>query len=136
LIRLALVLGGGVSLGTYVAGAVTEILRSLEGNGRGGVKLYVVAGSSAGSLTAAMVGRALAINPTLAPWLERVWVDIVDSEVLLRSDRADRSVFMDPEPLEALSRALVTARAASDDRRSAAAGDPIRAFRTSSATVS
>jgi predicted acylesterase/phospholipase RssA len=124
--RLALVLGGGVSLGTYVAGAVTEILRALEGNRRGGVQLYVVAGSSAGSLTAAMVGRALAINPTLAPWLEKVWVDIVDSEVLLHSDRADRTVFMDPEALGALSRSLVTAKPASDDRRSAAAGDPIR----------
>jgi predicted acylesterase/phospholipase RssA len=123
--RLALVLSGGVSLGTYVAGAVLEILRAIEQDEGRGLRLDVVAGSSAGALTAALAGRAMSVNPQLIPWLEKVWVDVLDADLLLNSGRPDRSGFMDVSAVDELSRALITAGPASDDRPSPACGDPL-----------
>ncbi|MFQ5679857.1 MAG: patatin-like phospholipase family protein [Gemmatimonadota bacterium] len=123
--RIALVLGGGVSLGTYVAGAVIELLTALERNRRGPCTVEVIAGASAGALVGALAARALAINPNLLPWIEKAWVEGVDAERLLNPAREDRSGLLDVSVLDELSSALITAEPASDDRRSAAAGSPI-----------
>lgn len=124
--RLALVLGGGVSLGTYVAGATLELLRALGETRERRVKLHVIAGSSAGALNAALAARAVTVNPSLLRWLERVWVDVIDADLLLDPGRPDRSGLLDASALDELSRVLVTADPASDDRPSPACGDPLR----------
>lgn len=124
--RLALILGGGVSLGTYVAGAVTEILLALERSPDEPPTVDVIAGSSAGALTAALAARAVAVNPGVVPWMEKLWVDGADADVLLNPGRGDRSALLDGAVLDELSRALVTANAASDDRPSAAMGRTLR----------
>ena len=125
-VGLVLVLSGGASLGTYVAGAVTEILQALERSPRTAARLRVITGSSAGALTAGRAARALVINPSVLPWLERAWVDALDARVLLDADRPDRSALLDAREVDTLTRALITADPAADDRRSRAAGDPLR----------
>ena len=124
--RLALILSGGVSLGTYVAGAVTELVRALERNRRKGVTIDVITGSSAGAVTAAALARALTVNPSLLPWIERVWVDSLDARFLLNHRRADTSALLDASVIEELAAALITADPASDDRASPVAGNPLR----------
>lgn len=125
--KLALVLGGGASLGTYVGGAVSEILSALERNRRSEpVTVEVISGSSAGALTAALAARALTVNPTLLPWIEKAWVEAVDARTLLNPDRNDRSALLDVELLDELTRALVAGPAAEDDRPSAALGETLR----------
>ena len=65
--KVALIIAGAVSLGSYEAGALTELLYALdklnkksneEGNGNA-YELDVITGASAGSLTAAMVARII-----------------------------------------------------------------------------
>lgn len=128
--KIALVLGGGVSLGSYIGGAVTELLHALQGNSRRGdggpVRVHVITGTSAGALNAALAARTLAVNAELLPWIERAWVDVASAEHLLNPDRPDRRAWLDDAALEALSRALVTADPAAEDAFSPVAGDPLR----------
>jgi len=125
--RIAVVLGGGASLGAYIGGAVSEVIRALEGNRRPGpVVVDVIAGTSAGALNAALAARCLRINRHLLPWIERVWVDAADASVLLNPTRPQRSGWLDVTVLEELARGLVAAPPASDDEASPAAGDTLR----------
>lgn len=125
-VRLALILSGGVSLGAYTAGAVSELLLALSRDRRRRASVHVIAGASAGAITAGLAARSLAVNPSLRPWIERAWVDALDAEVLLNPDRPDRSALLDATAAEELSRHLIAAEPASDDRPSDAAGDPLR----------
>lgn len=125
--RIALVLGGGASLGSYIGGAVSEILRALEGNRHsGGVVVDVVTGTSAGALNAALVARCLAVNRHLLPWIERAWVDAADASVLLDPARPRREGWLDVTVLEELARGLVAAPPCSDDEPSPAGGESLR----------
>lgn len=124
--KLALILGGGASLGTYAAGAVTELLRAFERDAGSEHTIEVVAGFSSGALTAALAARTLAVNPGVLPWLEKVWVEAADADHLLNPGREDRSAPLDSGVMEAISRALVTAEPASDDRQSTAMGRQLR----------
>lgn len=121
--KLALILSGGASLGTYVGGAVTEILTALEdGRSRDGLELAVVAGSSAGALNAGLAARTVAVNPNLRPWIRRAWIDGVDAGSLLTPDRSDRRGLLDVAALDDLASALVAGEAAADDRPGRAMG--------------
>ena len=81
--RIALVLGGGASLGSYIGGAVTEIIRAIEGNRRKDtVVIDVITGASAGALNAALAARCLSVNRNLLPWIEKAWVEAADASVL------------------------------------------------------
>jgi len=125
--KIALVLSGGVSLGSYTGGAVTELLLALARNEASGpVRIHVITGTSAGALNAALAARALAVNPGVVPWIERAWLDGADAGHLLNPKRKDRRGALDPRVLEDLSRALVTAGPASDDAVSPALGVPLR----------
>jgi len=124
--KIALVLSGGVSLGSYTGGAVTELLLALARNEAGPVRVHVITGTSAGALNAALAARALAVNPAIVPWIERAWLDAADAAYLLNPNRKDRRGALDPTVLEDVSRALVTADAASDDAVSPAFGSPLR----------
>jgi hypothetical protein len=125
--RIALVLGGGASLGSYIGGAVSEILRALEGNRRSdGVVIDVVTGTSAGALNAALVARCLKVNRHVLPWIERAWVDAADASVLLDPARPRREGWLDVTVLEELARGLVAAPPCSDDEPSPAGGESLR----------
>jgi predicted acylesterase/phospholipase RssA len=69
--RLALTIKGGVSLGTYEAGAISELLSLIKYNNQqpGAIPWYIdcVAGASAGSITAAMLARALINTDAVGP---------------------------------------------------------------------
>ena len=125
--RIALVLGGGASLGSYIGGAVTEILGAIEGNcHRDTVVIDVLTGASAGALNAALAARCLTVNHHLLPWIERAWVDGADASVLLNPARPEREGWLDISVLDELTRALVDSDAASDDEASRAAGKSVR----------
>ena len=125
--RIALVLGGGVSLGSYIGGALTEILGALAGNTRSEpVRIHVITGGSAGALNAGVAARALAVNPGVVPWLEKAWLDAADARHLLNPQRSNRTGMLDVGPLEQLATALIAADPASDDAMSPAFGSPLR----------
>jgi hypothetical protein len=125
--RIALVLGGGASLGSYIAGAVTELIRAAENNRHeDGVRIDVIAGASAGALNAAVAARALTVNRHVLPWLERAWVDAADASVLLDPGRPARDGWLDVSALEELTGALVDAAPAADDEPSPAADASLR----------
>lgn len=115
-VRLALVLAGGASLGSYVAGVLTEILGAvIDGRGRDAT-VQVIAGSSSGAVNAALAARALTVNPELLPFLRRLWVEALDARALLHPERPNRAGLLDDRGLHELSKALITADRASDDR--------------------
>ena len=125
--RIALVLGGGASLGSYIGGAVSEIIRALEGNRRKDpVVIDVIAGASAGALNAALAARCLSVNRNLLPWIEKAWVDAADASVLLDPARRQREGWLDVSVLEELARELVASPAAADDEPSRAGGQSMR----------
>jgi len=128
--KIALVLGGGVSLGSYIGGAVSELLHAFQNNSLrsdgGPVRIHVITGTSAGAINAALAARTLAVNAELLPWIERAWVEIAAAEHLLNADRPDRRGWLDDSAVEDLSRALITADPASDDAFGRVAGDPLR----------
>lgn len=125
--RITLVLSGSASLGAYSAGAAVELLTALEANRLGEpVSVDVVTGSSGGALTAALAARSLVVNPSLAPWIERTWVEALDARQLLNPARSDRSGWLDSDPVDELMAHLVSGPAASDDRASEALGDELR----------
>jgi predicted acylesterase/phospholipase RssA len=125
--RIALVLGGGASLGSYIGGAVSEIVRAVEGNRRRGkVVIDVITGASAGALNAALAARCLSVNRNLLPWIEKAWVEAADASVLLDPARPQREGWLDVSALDELTRALVDAAPASDDAPSKAAAGTIR----------
>ncbi|MGI9037811.1 MAG: DUF3376 domain-containing protein [Gemmatimonadota bacterium] len=126
--KIALVLGGGVSLGSYIGGAVTELLHALQNNksSAGPVRVHVVTGTSSGALNAAMAARTLAVNARLLPWIEKAWVDAADAEHLLNANRPNRGAWLDDSAIEELSRALIAGDPAAEDGFSPIAGDPLR----------
>jgi len=128
--KIALVLGGGVSLGSYIGGAVSELLHAFQTNSLrsdgGPVRVHVITGTSAGAINAALAARTLAVNAELLPWIERAWIEIAAAEHLLNPDRPNRRGWLDDTAVEDLSRALITSASASDDAFSRVAGDPLR----------
>src|SRR5215469_15126271 len=92
--RLALTIKGGVSLGTYEAGAITQLLSLLKYNNQqpGTIPWYIdcVAGASAGSITAAMLARALVNTGALGPngtmsesVLHEIWITRLSLDALV-----------------------------------------------------
>ncbi len=125
--RIALVLGGGASLGSYIGGAVSEVIRAVEGNRRRNrVVIDVITGASAGALNAGLAARCLSVNRNLLPWIEKAWVDAADASVLLDPARPQREGWLDVSALEELTRALVDSAPASDDEPSKAGSKTIR----------
>ncbi len=92
--RLALTIKGGVSLGTYEAGTITELLSLIKYNNQqpGAIPWYIdcVAGASAGSITAAMLARALINTGAVGPngtmsdvVLQEIWVERLALDALV-----------------------------------------------------
>ncbi|MEX1182927.1 MAG: patatin-like phospholipase family protein [Gemmatimonadota bacterium] len=83
--RLALVLSGAVSLGSFEAGVLDELLYTLEhlaNNGGRRWTIDVITGASAGSMTAALVARALLHDFRLREQLHTAWVERIDIRAL------------------------------------------------------
>jgi len=125
--RIALVLGGGASLGSYIGGAVSEIIRAMENNRRADkVVIDIITGASAGALNAALAARCLTVNRNLLPWIEKAWVDAADASVLLDPGRGQREGWLDVSVLDELTRAMVASPPAADDTPSPAGGQQMR----------
>jgi hypothetical protein len=91
--RLAVVLGGGGSLGAYEAGAMTELLYALstmnqqierEGDTEP-FRLDVLTGASAGGMTASMLARIILYDLGRRADLYRAWVHDIRMDGLLAS---------------------------------------------------
>src|SRR5436305_9484043 len=88
--RFALCLSGGVALGTYIAGVLTQLYRDLAAMnkelGENRFKLDVIAGSSAGSVTGLIMARAIAVGATPKQFEQAIsacWVDGLSVEKML-----------------------------------------------------
>lgn len=81
--RIALIMGGGVSLGSFSAGALWQVVNLLEHVERGPARIDVVTGASAGSMTLGVLAYHLFRGTTLdelrqalkAAWVERIEFD-------------------------------------------------------------
>ena len=89
--RISLIIAGGVSLGAFEAGAITEILYAVEHINttcRKGdpLRIDVLTGASAGSLTAAMAARIIMHARVDRPHLHDAWVTDADINAILQFD--------------------------------------------------
>jgi predicted acylesterase/phospholipase RssA len=78
--RVALVLSGGISAGSYIAGALDELLRAFQASNE--YEIDIITGGSAGSTTAALIAHGLCHRNGETD-LHRVWLDKVDIVELL-----------------------------------------------------
>ncbi|MCZ6806033.1 MAG: patatin-like phospholipase family protein, partial [Deltaproteobacteria bacterium] len=99
--NIALVLSGAVSLGSWEAGVLDELLYQLERlnqdrEPRDHFKIAVITGASAGALTAAMFGRAVMLGPDAQRSLQKAWVDEIDITRLLEGIPANALLSKQP----------------------------------------
>ena len=92
--NVTLIIAGGVSLGSYEAGVLTELLYTLEYlNARpdgDSYRIDVMAGGSAGSITAALVARIIMHDYAgMKHVLREAWVEKVDIEPLMEDSGPD-----------------------------------------------
>ena len=88
--KIALVLTGAVSLGSFEAGVAYEIIRHIQHQEEPRLEIDVIVGTSAGALTGALVALALVfgLDPEI---LEKAWLS-VRLEDLLKLNSHDRSL--------------------------------------------
>jgi predicted acylesterase/phospholipase RssA len=90
-IRVALIMGGGVSLGSFSGGALLKTIELLQHTARGRAKIDVVTGASAGSMTLGVViyhlMRGSSSEEVLGD-LKRSWVDMISFDGLCPPDLA------------------------------------------------
>lgn len=82
--KVALVLSGGASLGSYIAGALDELLRAFTA-ASDRYEIDIITGASAGATTAAMIAHGLLYRGG-ATALHDIWVEKVDITDLLAPD--------------------------------------------------
>ncbi len=109
--RLALVLSGAVSLGSFEAGALDEILFVLQKLAEDpGVDdpwvLDVITGASAGSMTAGLVARAVMHDFGHRRFLRQAWVEDIDIADLLTGPPAN--AFLSKEPIDRIADRYLT----------------------------
>ncbi|HKP53158.1 MAG TPA: patatin-like phospholipase family protein [Chloroflexia bacterium] len=81
--KVALVLSGGVSLGSYIAGALDELMRAFASSDE--YEIDIITGASAGATTAAIIAHGLLYRGGETK-LQDVWVNKVDILELLAED--------------------------------------------------
>ncbi len=79
--QVALVLSGGVSLGSYIAGALDELLAALA-TVSDRYEIDIITGASAGATTAALIAHSLLYRNGMTS-LHHAWVEAVDMVDLL-----------------------------------------------------
>lgn len=112
-LRVALVMGGGVSLGTFSGGAMAELCRLLEGlQATRPVQIDVATGASAGAMTLAVLyrylfagGSAQQVKAAMQDcWVQGVGVDGLgqDTQLLPQMDRHQAPSLLSDRPLRVL----------------------------------
>src|SRR6266702_6004169 len=81
-LRLALVIAGAVSLGSYEAGALTALLKSVWASD-GRIVIDTIVGASAGSITGLLLAHTLLTGNGLEDQ-RKLWVDETDLRLLLK----------------------------------------------------
>jgi predicted acylesterase/phospholipase RssA len=100
--QIALVLSGGVSLGSYIAGALDEVLLALR-TGNGDYEIDLITGASAGATTGAILAHALLYHKGVSK-LHKVWVEDVDMSHLLSTDQEEPFSLLNPRRLREVAR--------------------------------
>jgi predicted acylesterase/phospholipase RssA len=97
--RIALAMTGAVSLGSFEAGVLTELLWALSRGGSGGSRyeLDVITGASAGAMTAGLVANLVMNDFSRRENLYRAWVEMVTIDRLLESP--PDNAFLSTSPL-------------------------------------
>ncbi len=103
--RLAIAISGAVSLGSYEAGVLFEVIRAIgyhnqHADSKDAIKIDVITGASAGAMTAAIAAKALLYEPDklIDPsdnYFYNPWVDGISIEHLIDfegDDSANRSL--------------------------------------------
>ena len=104
--RLALILSGASSLGSFEAGVLTELLWTLDHTARQADParrwtLDIITGASAGAMTAALVARAVMADHKANRSLHAAWVEEIDIRDLLREPPA--TALLSKEPIRAIA---------------------------------
>jgi predicted acylesterase/phospholipase RssA len=113
--KIALILAGGVSLGSYEAGVLTELLYALdtlnataEAEGRPRYKLDVMTGGSAGGMTAVLVARIMMYDlPGRRHHLYNAWVRDVGIIRLLDRDDMPRNALLSKKVIQEIAQRYV-----------------------------
>lgn len=88
--KIALVLTGAVSLGSFEAGVAYELVKYIREQDTPDLEIDVIVGTSAGALTGALTAMSLVFG-TAPEVLEEAWLS-VQLEDLLRLNRRDKSL--------------------------------------------
>lgn len=100
--KVALVLTGALSLGSFEAGVAYEIARYIQEQENPGIEIDVIVGTSAGALTGALTAMVLA-NGADPRILEESWLS-VKLEDLLRLNPRDKSILSSSKVENIISR--------------------------------
>ncbi|MFP4623367.1 MAG: patatin-like phospholipase family protein [Gemmatimonadota bacterium] len=125
--NISLILAGAVSLGSFEAGALDEILYVLDGLNRRGGDRYVIdsiAGASAGAMTGALVAQAVMRGFDRRRLLHEAWVERIDITRLL--DGIPDNALLSKRAIQEIGAELLPYRGTLDDAPSSLAGDTLR----------
>lgn len=129
--RIALIMGGGVSLGSFSGGALLQVLKLLPYVDGGPAKIDVAAGASAGSMTLGAVIYHLFRGSSLDDIeraLRHVWIDAIDADGLrpsLHPPHVGASLFSDAV-LHRTAGEIIDLRASHEDSAHAFFADNLR----------
>lgn len=109
--KIALVLGGGGSLGAYEAGALTETMYALDTfnsflRSSGDTELFtvdIVTGASAGGMSAAMTARVMLYDLGLRVNLYNAWVHDIDIDGLLKDDKNQQNSILCKDTIKSIA---------------------------------
>jgi predicted acylesterase/phospholipase RssA len=109
-VKVSLVMSGAVSLGSFHAGVVTELLHALDWFCAHGqpCELDVITGASAGSITAAVVANVVMNDFTQRINLHEAWIKDINIEDLLQD--APDNAFLSQAPIFAIASKRLAAR--------------------------
>ena len=101
--KVALVLSGGTSLGSYIAGALDELMTAFAA--RDDYEIDIIVGASAGATTAAIIAHGLSYHGGRTA-LHHVWVDGIDIVELLHPEVpvGEPPSLLSAQPLRELTR--------------------------------
>lgn len=126
--RLALILSGAVSLGSFEGGVLDELLYALDHlHATPGGKRYtldVITGASAGAMTGALVARATMNDLAHRRALHDAWVSLIDILDLIRETPGN--ALLSREPVDRIADAYLTLAPDGEDRPAPFAPDVLR----------
>lgn len=126
--RLALILSGAVSLGSFEGGVLDELLYALghlhSAPGGKPYTLDVITGASAGAMTGALVARATMNDPKHRGALHDAWVSLIDILDLIRE--SPPNALLSKEPIERIADAYLKLAPDGEDRPAPFAPDTLR----------